>query len=130
MRVELIEFISGDGVVETDGTIVECDEKGFVEVEPDYISGVDAFAIGTFWELNFQAGSVGISAGVVVFGNVVDGYLGIVIYEGVGDGGKHVGAISPGGSADGSMVSEDFEAFSRFAIPKAGSAVEFWRKLN
>lgn len=129
MGEEFIELISGDGIVQTDGPIVKCDEEGFVEVKPDDICGVDAFAIGTFGKLDFQAGSIGISAGVVVFRNVVDRYLGVMIYEGVGDSGKHIGSVGPGGSADGSVVSEDFEAFSRFAIPKAGSAVEFGRKL-
>ena len=125
---DLLELFAGDGIVKADGPIVEGNEEGLVHVEPNDVGGVDALAVGHFGQIDLQPRSVGIVFRVVILGNVVDGYLRIVLHERVGDGGIHLRPLGKGDAADRTVVGEVADALSGLAVPQPDGGIGAGRK--
>ena len=109
-----INQISIGGIKQLDDAIVECHQQGLVECGPLDVGRIDSL-VANLGKINFDSRDVAQFS----FGGTIENHnFGIVFHEGIGNGGKHFGAIGPGHSADGTAMDKGVQTFARFADPQ------------
>lgn len=123
MGEEFFHFLSGDGIVETDGTVVKGHKEGLVEVEPYNVGGFDDLPIGLFGQINLQPENVRQIIPRSAGGSIIDGNLGIVVDKGIIDGGEHLGSFGPGDTSGRSVVGECVDDLTCFTVPEVDGSI-------
>mmetsp|Transcript_18729 Transcript_18729/g.27354 ORF Transcript_18729/g.27354 Transcript_18729/m.27354 type:complete len:233 (-) Transcript_18729:159-857(-) len=125
MREEFIYLLPRKGIVETNGPIVKGNEEGLVQIQPDNVGRLDHLAIGHFGQINLQPWNIGEGIAVLqdTAGSIINGYLRIMIHEGIVDRGEHIRSVGPGDAPDGSVVGEGVDDLPRLAVPEVDGCV-------
>mmetsp|Transcript_13794 Transcript_13794/g.28966 ORF Transcript_13794/g.28966 Transcript_13794/m.28966 type:complete len:342 (-) Transcript_13794:148-1173(-) len=110
-------------IEETDHAVVKGDQQVLVEVRPPDVGHLHALAV-FLGHVDFQDGCDGVARAVAVgVVAVKDADLGVVLHEGIRDGGKELVVVAPGHPADGPPVDKGLQEVSRFAAPHLDGGV-------